>query len=156
MARRRERGRRLHLLKTRYTYYQKCHLFTKLKFDDNPAHQQSCSEQEEGREPPDTQQLTSESDHLADAACKLTSCAGSISVVKISRDANIGSRKIDKFESSQYEPGHLSQADACNIQDIKTATDQMLPSVEQRDETGVPVENSFSMPESDPILGDFR
>ena len=73
--------------------------FTKqLKFDDNPSHQQSCSEQEEGREPvPDTQQLTSVSDHLADAQYNSTSCAGSISVVKISTDTNIGSRKIDKF-----------------------------------------------------------
>jgi hypothetical protein len=62
-------------------------------------------------------------DHLADAEFTFASRAGSISVVIISTDTNIGSRKFDKFEPSQYEPGHLSQADACNIHDLDTATD---------------------------------
>jgi hypothetical protein len=46
------------------------------------------------------------------------------------------------FEPSQYEPGHLSQADACNIQDSDTVTDQMLSYVEQRDETAVLLKTS--------------
>jgi hypothetical protein len=58
--------------------------FTKLKLDGNPSHQQSCSELGEGRAPTETQQLTSVSDHLADAEYrpKFTLVLGALALLK--------------------------------------------------------------------------
>jgi hypothetical protein len=58
-------------IKTSYVLPKVLSFFTKLKLDDNSSPQQSCSEQTDGHEPPDIQQLTYVSNHLANAECKL-------------------------------------------------------------------------------------
>jgi hypothetical protein len=70
---------------------------------------------------------------------------GTLALLKYPRILTLAAEKsINLSHRNTNQIIILSQGDACDIQDLNTATDQTLPSVQQRDETGFPFENAVA------------